>query len=73
MVGHLAPGVAAPVETAAHLAQHVEPIRAVLIVAIDRLAPITARGHMVQPASELDAEGSRHNAQSSSEMLDCKT
>jgi hypothetical protein len=73
VVGHLAPGVAAPVETAAHLAQHDEPVRAVLIVAIDRLAPITARGHMVQPASELDAEGSGHDAQSSSEMLDCKT
>jgi hypothetical protein len=42
MVGHLAIGVAAPVETAAYLAENGEPIRAVLIVAIDRLAPITA-------------------------------
>jgi hypothetical protein len=73
MVGHLAVGVAAPVESAADLAQHHKPIRPVLIVAIDRLAPITARGHMIEPASELDTQRSRHTAERSSEMPDCKT
>jgi hypothetical protein len=28
---------------------------------------------MIEPAGELDAEGSGHDAQFSSEMLDCKT
>ena len=42
MIGHLAIGVAAPVETAADRAQHDEPFQAVLSVAIDRLAPIAA-------------------------------
>jgi hypothetical protein len=60
MLGHLAVSMAAPVETAAHLAQHGEPVHAVLIVAIDRLAPVTARGDVVEPAAELDAEGSAY-------------
>ena len=42
MIGHLAIGVAAPVETAAELAQHGEPFQAVLSVTIDRLAQIAA-------------------------------
>ena len=42
MLGHLAIGVAAPVETAADRAQYCEPFQAVLSVAIDRLAPIAA-------------------------------
>jgi len=65
--------MAAPVETAAHLAQQNEPIRTVLIVAIDRLAPITARSDVIEPASEFDAERSGHAAKPSSEMLDYKT
>jgi hypothetical protein len=28
---------------------------------------------MIEPTGELNAEGSGHDAQSSSEMLDCKT
>lgn len=73
MVGHFAIGVAAPVETAAYLAQHPEPIRAVLIVAIDTLAPITARGDVIEPTGEFDAERSGHDAEHSSGMLDCET
>jgi hypothetical protein len=73
MVGHLAVSMAAPVETPAYLAQHGEPVHAVLIVAIDRLAPVTARGDVVEPAGEPDAEGSAHRAAHSSRMLDCKT
>jgi hypothetical protein len=73
MIGHLAIGVAAPVEAAAHLAQRCEPSRAVLKVAIDRLAPITVRGDVIPPAGKLDAEGFGHGAEHSSKMLDYKT
>jgi hypothetical protein len=47
--------VAAPVETAADLAQHGEPFQAVLSVTIDRLTPITELRYVIQPASEFDA------------------
>ena len=73
MVGHLAIGVAEPVETAAHLAQGGEPIGAVLVVAIDRLAPIAARRYVIEAAGELDAEGSGYIPKYSSKMLDYKT
>ncbi len=73
MVRHLAIGVATPVEPAAHLAKNVEPSRAVLIVTIDRLAPITTRGDVIQPAGQLDAERSGHGLKLSQLMLDCKT
>lgn len=73
MIGHLAIGVTAPVETAAHRAEHGEPIRAVLSVAKDRFTPIAARGHVIQPAGEFDAKRSGHGPQHNSKMLDCKT
>jgi hypothetical protein len=65
--------MAAPVETAAHRAEHGEPIRAVLSVAIDRLPPIAARGHVIQPAGKFNAKRSGHGPQHNSKMLDCKT
>ena len=65
--------MAAPVETAAHRAEHGEPIRAVLSVAIDRLPSIAARGHVIQPAGEFDAKRSGHGLEHYSWMLDCKT
>ncbi|NEV65168.1 hypothetical protein G3446_25580 [Thiorhodococcus minor] len=51
MIAYLAVGVATPVEPA----KQSQPIQAVLIVAIDCLAPITASGHMIEPASKLNA------------------
>jgi hypothetical protein len=40
--------------------------RTVLIVAVDRLAPISTRGDVIEPAGELDAEGSGHGGKNSS-------
>jgi hypothetical protein len=58
MAGHLAIGVAAPVETDAYLAEQGDPIRAVLIVVVDRLATITARGDVIlKKSSKLVAVG----------------
>ena len=73
VVRHLAIGMAAPVEPAAHIAEHREPRHAVLIVVIDRLAPITARGDVIEPAGKLDTEGSGHGPECSSAILECKT
>jgi len=58
MVRHLAVCAATPGETGAYRAEHAKhakPIRAVAIIAIDRLAPIAARRHVIEPAGELDA------------------
>jgi hypothetical protein len=47
VVGHLTIGVAAPVESAADLAEYCKPIRAVVVVEAARLPPITAQSDVV--------------------------
>jgi len=73
VVGHLAIGVAARIETAAHLTKDGEPLRPVQIVATDRLAPITVPGDVIEPTGALHTERSGYSAEHSSEMRASKT
>ena len=52
VVRHQPPRMATPVETAAHLAEHVEPHPAVGLVYEDRLAAVTARRDVVERVRE---------------------
>ena len=73
VVGHLAIGVAAPVEAGADLPERREPIDPVLVIAADRLPGIAARRDVIKPAGEFDAQGSGHRSKHRFPMLDYKT
>jgi len=60
VVAHQAIGQALRIEAAQGLAQDTEELRAVPVVLVDRLTPITTRGDMVNGAGELDAQGAGH-------------
>lgn len=47
--------MAAPIEVAAHRREHLEPRGPVLVLEVEILSPITARGDLVQTTSEFDA------------------
>jgi len=73
MIGHLAVGVAAPVEALADRSQHRQPVEPVFIVPEDFLPAVATGGYVVEPARELDAEWSRHALKRRRKMLDYKT
>jgi hypothetical protein len=72
-IGHLAPGVAGPVEAFAHGTPDVEPGNAILVVQIDALEAIAPQGDVVEAAGEFEAQQTGHGAERTSEMLECKT
>ena len=55
--------MATPVETAAHLAEHVEPHRAVGLVDEDRLAAVTARRDVIERVRELKTQRAGHGVE----------
>ena len=55
VVAHQAVGVAHPVKALTHLAQQSQPVKPILVIQKNRLAPVPARSHVVQPAGEFDA------------------
>ncbi len=60
MVVHQAVGVTNLGKPADHLGQHVQKKMAVLVVEIDTLPRIAARGDMVERAGEFKSKGSSH-------------
>ena len=60
VIPHLALGVHDPVEALADLGQDLQPRLPILILQIDGLPPVSARGDMVERAGKLDPQGSRH-------------
>jgi hypothetical protein len=50
VVGHLAVGMAAPIEPAADLPEELQPSAAVIVVEIDVLPSVAPRGDMIEPA-----------------------
>jgi hypothetical protein len=60
VIGHLAPGVAVPIESLANGAQDGEPLESVGIVEEDVLTPVTSRGDVVETAGKFDAQGAGH-------------
>ena len=60
VIGHLAPGVHRPVVSLATLGQCVQPDLAVAVVGIDVLAPIAARGNVIEAATEFESARSGH-------------
>lgn len=52
---HQAPRMTHPVEAPADLAEHLQPHLPVGVRQIDVLAPVTARGDMVEAASEFES------------------
>lgn len=58
VIGHLAGSVAAPIGPITRLAQPFQPNEAVFIIEVNRLAPVCARGDMVQPTGQLDSKRS---------------
>ena len=62
VVAHLAPRMTAPVEALTHLSEEIDPRPPVGIVPKDRLAPITARRHVIHTPCKLDSQRPRHDA-----------
>jgi hypothetical protein len=58
VVGHLAVSMATPIEPAANLAQHREPVPPVLVIAVNVLPSVATCSDVVKTASEFDAEWS---------------
>ena len=55
MVGHLAPGMAHPVEALAELAEDFKPADSIGVGQIDTFAPIATRGDVVDTAGEFES------------------
>ena len=60
VIGHLAPGVDSPVVALAALGQGFQPGYAVDVIDKDILAPIPARGHVVETAREFEPQRTGH-------------
>ena len=69
VVAHITIDMAAPIAPVADVGQPVQPIRSIFVVAIDHLAAIASEGHMVEPASELNAQRPGHDRSLNQECL----
>jgi len=61
VVAHQTICVHDPVESGANQLEHAQPFRAIDVIHIDILAPITTRSDVVQRAWEFDSKGARHD------------
>lgn len=60
VISHLAESVAAPIEPITHLAQPFQPSEAVIIIEVNRPAPVSARRDVIQPTGRLESKRARH-------------
>src|SRR5579859_1424106 len=65
VVVHQAPGIAQPVELPDHLAEDAQKALPVGVVLEDVLAPVAARGDVIERVGEFDADWTRHGGQNS--------
>ena len=62
VIGHLAKAMNDAVVAFTHLCKNLQPNSAIGFIAIDRIAPVTARRHVVQRAGKVESEWSCHPA-----------
>ena len=60
MVRHEAEGMADPIVSFNHLRQHVQKSLAILIILVNRFAPVTSGGDVIQGTGKLYTKGSGH-------------
>ena len=73
MVSHQTVGVHRPIESVPNAGQDIQKQAPVPIGEENRLAPVSATGHMVQRTGKFEAKGSGHALKSSSTRAKGKT
>jgi len=60
MVAYQTPRMAYPMEALAGMGKYLQPRQMIGIIKENRLAPLTTRGHVIQPAGQFNSEWSCH-------------